>query len=287
MVRALATAQVQSVKEINKKAKIKRFNKKITTVILVILILAICAIFVYNFFDKNRFDFSETELGVVFYSNDFSIADSLNIVKQDQNITLVYNIENKDINKLSDFSESLSLFTYLFSANNKNTTHVFNIIENKNILYCSTNYGDLYSNEDLSSEECLSLINSASTLFVLNYPNPNLKEPAIYLNAIEKNVLVTPKSLEDLSISTYLILKSMFPSMENTLKEIYKIKESLGDENSLIKPIESNRDVNTDQNLEDFNVDQNIDSNDDLNYSNTDLNIEENNVDLNTSDSNI
>lgn len=256
MVRALATAQVQSVKEINKKAKIKRFNKNITTIILVILILAIAVVFVYNFFQQNKFDFSETELGIVFYSDDFSIADSLNIIKQDQNITLVYNIESKDINKLSDFSESLSLFTYLFSANNKNTTHIFNIIEDKNILSCSTNFGDLYSNEDLSSEECLSLINSASTLFVLNYPNPNLRESAIYLNAIEKNVLVTSKSLEDLSISTYLLLKSMYPNMEKTLKEVYEIKDSLGDEDSIIKPIDLNTgsDLNSDNSNTDLNI---------------------------------
>ncbi|MDD3245039.1 MAG: hypothetical protein PHU47_02725 [Candidatus ainarchaeum sp.] len=253
MARALVTAQVQSVKEINKKAEIKKWNRKITTIVLVVLILSICAIFVYNFFQgKNfqriKYDFSESELGVTFYSNEFSIADSLNIIKQDKNITLVFTIDEKDINNLSDFSESISLFMYLFSANDKKVTQIVNVSNKNSILYCSTNYGDIYSNEDISAQECLSLINSADTLIVLKYPQSTLNESAIYLNASEKNVLITPKSLEDLSISTYLLLKSMYPNMEKTLESIYKIRESLTDETSLIKSIDQNVADQIDQN---------------------------------------
>ena len=259
MARALVTAQVQSVKEINKKAEIKKWNKKITTIVLVILILSICAIFVYNFFQgKNfqriKYDFSESELGVTFYSNEFSIADSLNIIKQDKNITLVFTIDEKDINNLSDFSESISLFMYLFSANDKKITQIVNVSNKNSILYCSTNYGDIYSNEDISAQECLSLINSADTLIVLKYPQSTLNESAIYLNASEKNVLITPKSLEDLSISTYLLLKSMYPNMEKTLESIYKIKESLTDETSLIKSIDQNVADQIDQTITDDNT---------------------------------
>lgn len=259
MARALVTAQVQSVKEINKKAEIKKWNKKITTIVLIVLILSICAIFVYNFFQgKNfqriKYDFSESELGVTFYSNEFSIADSLNIIKQDKNITLVFTIDEKDINNLSDFSESISLFMYLFSANDKKITQIVNVSNKNSILYCSTNYGDIYSNEDISAQECLSLINSADTLIVLKYPQSTLNESAIYLNASEKNVLITPKSLEDLSISTYLLLKSMYPNMEKTLENIYKIKESLTDETSLIKSIDQNVDDQIDQTITDDNT---------------------------------
>ncbi len=259
MARALVTAQVQSVKEINKKAEIKKWNKKITTIVLIVLILSICAIFVYNFFQgKNfqriKYDFSESELGVTFYSNEFSIADSLNIIKQDKNITLVFTIDEKDINNLSDFSESISLFMYLFSANDKKITQIVNVSNKNSILYCSTNYGDIYSNEDISAQECLSLINSADTLIVLKYPQSTLNESAIYLNASEKNVLITPKSLEDLSISTYLLLKSMYPNMEKTLESIYKIKESLTDETSLIKSIDQNVDDQIDQTITDDNT---------------------------------
>lgn len=259
MARALVTAQVQSVKEINKKAEIKKWNKKITTIVLIVLILSICAIFVYNFFQgKNfqriKYDFSESELGVTFYSNEFSIADSLNIIKQDKNITLVFTIDEKDINNLSDFSESISLFMYLFSANDKKITQIVNVSNKNSILYCSTNYGDIYSNEDISAQECLSLINSADTLIVLKYPQSTLNESAIYLNASEKNVLITPKSLEDLSISTYLLLKSMYPNMEKTLESIYKIKESLTDETSLIKSIDQNVDNQIDQTITDDNT---------------------------------
>lgn len=259
MARALVTAQVQSVKEINKKAEIKKWNKKITTIVLIVLILSICAIFVYNFFQgKNfqriKYDFSESELGVTFYSNEFSIADSLNIIKQDKNITLVFTIDEKDINNLSDFSESISLFMYLFSANDKKITQIVNVSNKNSILYCSTNYGDIYSNEDISAQECLSLINSADTLIVLKYPQSTLNESAIYLNASEKNVLITPKSLEDLSISTYLLLKSMYPNMEKTLESIYKIRESLTDETSLIKSIDQNVDDQIDQTITDDNT---------------------------------
>ena len=259
MARALVTAQVQSVKEINKKAEIKKWNKKITTIVLVVLILSICAVFVYNFFQgKNfqriKYDFSESELGVTFYSNEFSIADSLNIIKQDKNITLVFTIDEKDINNLSDFSESISLFMYLFSANDKKVTQIVNVSNKNSILYCSTNYGDIYSNEDISAQECLSLINSADTLIVLKYPQSTLNESAIYLNASEKNVLITPKSLEDLSISTYLLLKSMYPNMEKTLESIYKIRESLTDETSLIKSIDQNVADQIDQTITDDNT---------------------------------
>lgn len=259
MARALVTAQVQSVKEINKKAEIKKWNRKITTIVLVVLILSICAIFVYNFFQgKNfqriKYDFSESELGVTFYSNEFSIADSLNIIKQDKNITLVFTIDEKDINNLSDFSESISLFMYLFSANDKKITQIVNVSNKNSILYCSTNYGDIYSNEDISAQDCLSLINSADTLIVLKYPQSTLTESAIYLNASEKNVLITPKSLEDLSISTYLLLKSMYPNMEKTLENIYKIRESLTDETSLIKSIDQNVADQIDQTITDDNT---------------------------------
>lgn len=238
MVRALATAQVQSVREISKKADIKKTNKKMTIFVLAFFI-SLMVLYVgymsYTYYVNSRFEFKESERGINFYSKEYGVKDALNTILGDSNILILANIKEKDSNNTEPVTESIVLFNTMLFSKQKNATTIINILDNSNnIVSCTTNKGDFYTNEELLGSDCYDIINSATSIISFDYPDENLKESAVYLNSAKKKLEIKSRTKNDLIISTYLILKSNYPDLEKTLSQVEAIKEKLGDINSSI-----------------------------------------------------
>ena len=231
MAKALATAQVQSVREITKKADIKKTNKKATIFVLALLI-SLMVLYIsylgYNYYINSRFEYSESEAGITFYSKDFVVKDSLNKILDTSEILIVFNIKEKDLNYTENITESIVLFNSIFASKNVSTVTVIGVLNNRgNLLSCTTNRGDYYTNEAIDDVNCNALMDSYNSKIVVDFPNPSLKSSSVYLYPEESYLNIKSRNIEDLMISNYLILKFRYPDLEKTLQDIEEIKNNL------------------------------------------------------------
>ncbi len=230
MMKPLSTAKLQSVREIKKKAKIKKINKTATTIIFILLLLVVIFFSAKIFFIDNL-DFSNifsnnqeykvTELGITFLSNDFPVMDAINILEQDKNVTLLYNVPYDNQDYLLTIPDLFYIYPSAFSAKGKHITIVIGLLdENNKIVSCVSNIGDIYKNEEISLEECQEIITKKNTLINIYYPREDIKETKVHLMVEEKIIMIVPKDTEDLHAATYLLLKGMYEEFDDIMREI-------------------------------------------------------------------
>jgi len=241
MVRALSTAQVQSVREINKKADVKKVNRTLSVIVVIVLVLAML-IYVgyktYNYYKDNRFDFKDSEMGVNFYSKDMQLRDALTSAMDSNTVVISANTIIDDYNSIEAATEPIILLTTILSSKNKTTTIVVNgLNEKRELIYCSTNLGDLYTNTDLNKDDCMVIINNAESLISIDLPNDKLTESRVNVYPLQKRIQIQPRTRDDMMISAYLILKSNYPDLEKTLSAVEAIKKRLSQQ--------TNKDTNT------------------------------------------
>jgi len=233
MAKALVTAQIQSVREIKKKATIKKTNKKITVFVLALLIsliLLYVAYLSYTYYVANKYEYKESELGISFYSKEYGVRNAIHKILDTPTILVSYNVPEINASNTESITDSIVLFNYIFPANNIKIITLINNIDNKGrIINCSTNEGDIYTHKVLLSIECNELIKSSHSVISIDFPNPNLKETTVFVNPKENTILFKPKTKNDLVVSTYLLLKSKYPNLEEILLKVEEIKKTLGD----------------------------------------------------------
>jgi len=261
MVRALSTAQTQSVREIKKKADIKKVNKKLTNVVvifLIVLIIGFIAYKAYIFYQESKFDFKETEKGITFYSKDMPVKTAISSAI-DKNIIII------SADTLLDHPETGSaiveptvLLTTVFKFIDKNVININNVVDgNGNLLGCSTNYGDIRTEKTIGPLECLALIDNTKSIVILRVPDSSLTESRVNVYPLEKKIEIITRTDNDLLVASYLLLKSSNADLEEILERVENIKKKLAnvlDSNSLKDTNSTTPDSNTpDGNLEDFN----------------------------------
>jgi hypothetical protein len=262
MVRALSTAQTQSVREIKKNADIKKANKKLSVFVVtffIMLIIGFIAFKAYTYYQSTKFDFKETEKGINFYSKDMPIKDALQVSLDSNKIAISTNLLINYSGTTNPVLEPSILATTIFVFKDKNTININNRLdENFSIIKCSTNYGDNLTSVDLNSTECLALFSQIESKLVINTPNPSLKESRVDIYPMEKTIIINSKSETDLLVSTYLLLKANYSDVESILFKVENIKKKLSnyldsnsvkDTNSTTPPDYNNQDSN----LEDLN----------------------------------
>ncbi len=230
MIKPLSTAKLQSVREIKKKAKIKKMHRQITTIVFIVLLLLVVFIslktFVIDDFSfSNIFspkqEYKETELGVSFLSNDFPVMDAISILEQDKNITLLYNVPYDNQDYLLTIPDLFYIYPSVFSAKGKHITIVIGLLdENNKIVSCVSNLGDIYKNEEISLEECVEIITKKNTLINIYYPREDIKETNVHLMVDKKIIMIVPKDTEDLHVATYLLLKGMYEEFDDIMRKI-------------------------------------------------------------------
>lgn len=247
MVRALQTAQTQSVREIKKNADIKKTNKKISTfvvVFLVVLIIGFIAYKAYAYYQSTKFDFKETEKGINFYSKDLAVKDAISVILDSNDILLSTNTVVTSENTENPIVEPMVLATTVLVFKDKNVVNVDNIVDsNYTIINCATDQGPENKVIDLNGPDCQNIIDSITPKIIINTPNPNLKESRVEIYPIEKTIIFYSKSSNDLLISTYLLLKSNYSDIDEILQRVEFIKKKI----STIIPKENTIDTNATQ----------------------------------------
>ena len=259
MVRALSEARTQSVREIQKKANIKKANKKLSVFVVaffIALIVGFIAFKAYAYYQNTKFDFKETENGINFYSKDMPIKEALQVILDSNQVAISTNLIDTYQGETNPVLESSILATTVFVFKDKNTININNRIDNdSSIIKCSTNYGDNLTSVDLNASECEALFSQIESKLVINTPNSNLKESRVDIYPLEKKVIINSKSENDLLVSTYLLLSANYPDLENVLSKVENLKSKLADfliSNSEKDP--NSPDSNySDSNLEDSN----------------------------------
>jgi len=253
MPEALVVAQSQSVKEIKEKSKIKKIHKIVTYVIIAVVIIAVIGYLSYNYINKTKFEFKMTQSGVAFYSNDFPVADAMNILSQDNNVLLVLDFKEKDLNFLANISESVIYMHSVLGAKQKNVLFVINTLnDERRIVGCQSNMGDIYENKTLTADECKLLLDSNRTSIIIDYPDNSLKNTSVYASVTEKFIYIKSDDTDGLKRAVQGISELLFSDIDEINKSIENFNKSFNDK-SLSKAIDGNSLVG-DSNLSDSNT---------------------------------
>lgn len=241
MAQALVSAKTQTVKEIKHNSFIKRRNKLILKFFLILVIVILLSLILNRIIIETRYSFTDKDTKIKFISEGFHIKEGFEIFGNDENYFVVFNYNYQDENYLSSIIDSVIYVQSMFFAKNKNVTLIISVVDSENnLLYCQTNYGDIYENKELTSQECLSLLDSNySTIIVYS---PKEERSLVILNLSEKLLLIKPSKKEDVYPSIFISLNQMF-------KDARLIEKSLGDVQEKINSIEKissieNNDVN-------------------------------------------
>ena len=234
MVRALATAQVQSVREITKKADIKKTNKKLTIFVLAffisLIVLYICFLG-YTYFVSSRYEYKESEAGINFYSKEFGVRNAITKTIDSSEILIVVNINQEDLNYTEYITEPVVLLNTIFVYKNQKTVTLINTTDSRNnIINCVTNKGDIYTNDLLEKKDCEVLLNSESSKIIIDFPSSTLKESAVYVDPEKKTISIKTKNVNDTLKGVYLILKSRYSDLEDVLSKVEEVKKKIGEE---------------------------------------------------------
>lgn len=266
MVRALSEAKTQSVREIKKKAEIKKANKRLSVFVVsffVALIIGFIAFKAFSYYQNTKFDFKETEKGINFYSKDIPVKEAIQVVFDSNDVAVSTNLINNYQGTVNPILEPSIMATTVFVFNDKNTININNRIdENFSVIRCSTNYGDMRTSVELNGTECLDLFSQIESKLVINAPNPSLKESRVDIYPLEKKIIINSKSENDLLVSTYLLLFAKYSDIDEILSRVENLKSEIANvliedsENDTSTILDSN---NLDNNLEDSNsLDSNL-----------------------------
>jgi hypothetical protein len=228
MVEVLSSAKRQSVKEIKKNAKHKRIKKLITKWSLIVIIIIVLVFLIKSFLIQNNNSFIDQSTGIKFSSKDFYVVDVFEILAADNNFFIVFNINPGDINNLSTITDQIIFLQSTLSAKNKNNTLIINIMDDqRRTISCQSNLGDLYTNQELTKDECTNLLKSDTTSIIVDFPDPSLEESNVYSSVGEKYIYIKPKSLDDLNKSVLLSLSMMFDDIASIKKRVDVIKQNI------------------------------------------------------------
>ncbi|NCP72463.1 hypothetical protein GW835_03690 [archaeon] len=270
MVQALVSAKTQTVKEIKKKSSIKRRNKLIVKLILITIVAILIALILSKIVVETRTSFTNNDID--FKSVNFHIHEGFEIFGTDKNYLLVFNYYYQDTNYLSSVIDGLVFSQSMLSAKNKNTILLISVIDNENnLLYCQSNNGNVLENIELTSEECLSLLDTNHSVIMVNYPFGDVEKSEVVLNLNEKLLLINPKSKEFVYDSLYVSFNQMYKDakmIEDSLTDIQN-KLSTSKEKSLVDKNIIDENI-VDENFYDQNIliDENFSDDNSLNDDN-------------------
>lgn len=278
MAQALVSAKTQTVKEIKHNSLIKKRRKLIIKFALIFIVIILLALILNRIVVENRYSFTDRESKIKFISDGFHIKEGFDIFSQDDNFLVIFNYNYSDTNYLSSIVNGIVYTQSMLSAKNKDVILLISVVDQENnLLYCQSNHGSVYENNELTKEECLTLINSDYSTIMVNYISVDKKYSEVVLNLQEKLLLVNPNKKEDVYTSLVISFNKMF-------KDARLIEEALGNIQDKINNIENT------SSLDSNNVDDNL-SNDqnifiDTNVVIDDISVDINSIDINSIDTN-
>lgn len=231
MIKPLAPAQIQSVREIKKKANIKKSNKKATIFVLALLVslilIYICYLG-YTYYIDNKYEYKETESGISFFSKDYGVKSAISKILDSDEIYLFVNIYDDNSTNIDLLTETVVFYNSILTYKQKNLTTTINTVDYKNnIVTCVSNKGDVLTGEKLETEECVSIFEGNKNKIVISTINPKQKTTEVYALVDKDAIEIKLKSFNDLRLVSYIILKSKYQDIEEILLKIEKETENL------------------------------------------------------------
>lgn len=228
MQKALVLAKTESVKNIKEKTR-KRKNSKLLFKLITIIIIVILIAFIINTISlKQKYSFTDPITGIEFKSKNFHIHDAFEIFSQDDNYLIVFNTLYNDQDHLTNITESVIYVQSMLSAKNKDTILLISVSdENRNLITCQSNLGDVYENVELSTEDCLDLIYSELSVILVDYPYPEIIDSNVEINLVNKIVKIRAKDKTDIYFSLVLLVNEMFDDAPLTEENIKLINERI------------------------------------------------------------
>jgi hypothetical protein len=103
-----------------------------------------------------------------------------------------------------------ALFIQVLQGNQKEIVQVIRVFNSQNeMIYCSTNFGDVKTEQRLSVQECNDLLGSeGKTAVLVQFPDGSQWQPIIELG--EKKITIKPRSYEDIGSTCFLALRIMY-----------------------------------------------------------------------------
>ncbi len=231
MVKPLVFSKTQTVKEIKTISNKRRKGKILLKLFFIIIIVVLLAFIINKISIENRYSFTDKQTNIHFSSKDFHLKEGFEIFSKDQNYLVVFNTLENDSNYLSQVTDGLVYVQSMLFAKNKSTILLISTSdENKNLLYCQSNLGDIYENKELTVEECLELINNDYSTIFVDYAYPEYVSSEVTLNLAEKLLSIKPMSSKDAYYSLVISINYMF-------KDAHLIEQNLGDIQERIKNI--------------------------------------------------
>ena len=179
-----------------------------------VLVILLSAIAVLSFEPKaHAFEF-EAE-GVRFGSDVMHPGEQLRaLAKRD---SFLVTSEFLERGTTSFMTQPITLANSVFVVQGKFVIVVAQTLDSQgNILSCDTNDGDKLTNRPLTALECRELLdNPAHTLFLVKLPNPALSKPKVTVS--QNKVVMEPKSFEDVSRMSFLVLRTMYSDSQQTI----------------------------------------------------------------------
>ena len=183
------------------------------SVILVFLIIVFSWFILSNSLQVHEFEFESND--VLFFSDDMHPGEFLSEAAQKDNF--VVSPEYYESGSTFFMTQGLTLFNSVLIAQGKQVETLARVVSvDKVLLYCQSNEGDTRENNRIEASECMGrLSQTEKTFFLIDLPNSSLNKPTVEVAA--NKLIVTPKTYEDVSRVSFLVLITMFPDAQATI----------------------------------------------------------------------
>jgi len=228
MVEILSSVKTQSVKEIKKRMRLKKRNRLLIKLAIILIIVIVLAFLINNYVMTNKYSFVDKDSGILFVSKDFYVNDVFTVLSNDSNYMIIFNIKLKDMNKIGQLTDQIVFLQSVFAAKNRSNILVINVMDDqRRTINCQSNLGDLYTNNELTKDECDALLDTTITSFIIDFPDVSLEESIVYSSVGEKYIYIKSNSQENLDNSVLLVLSMMFDDLQSVKNAISNIRNKV------------------------------------------------------------
>lgn len=129
----------------------------------------------------------------------------------------------------SYMAKPLALFNGVLIANGKSVISMPRVIDlqQKKILYCQTNDGNVLGNRKVEVDECNGFLND-ETFFRISIAVPDNSLPKSKVLVNEDSIEIYPKNYNDVSNASYVVLKTIYSNSPEIIARINAILKKVG-----------------------------------------------------------
>lgn len=123
--------------------------------------------------------------------------------------------------------QSLTLFSSVLIGNGKRVISMPRIVDDqKALIACQTNDGNVLANRELTSTDCLSMLSDTKYVKVkIELPDESLKRSQVLLS--QDSIEIKPKSFQEINRVSFVVLVTMYENSEEIVAKINQILQQV------------------------------------------------------------